>query len=290
MKELKLSFISFISAIVINYSLPLQFSKIVNFELTFSHYSQLQNVPIPILSKFCEIFSLLFLSSSSKLTCVTAYCLGFVFLIGLQNVHNNFGIYLMVLSFFHWSEFMTTGLSNSQNLSWDSFLVNHSVQYWVAMVVSWCEHAAWCLFWPEMQVNLYQISYLGCAICLTGEIIRKTAMIHAGRNFNHLVQSTKSETHELVTSGIYAWSRHPSYVGWFLWSVGTQVTLLNPVCFVLYGLVSFAFFKERIYIEEYTLVSFFGDQYRDYQRKVGTGIPGIQGFDGPAVWGESKSD
>lgn len=68
MKELKLSFISFISAIVINYSLPLQFSKIVNFELTFSHYSQLQNVPIPILSKFCEIFSLLFLSSSSKLT------------------------------------------------------------------------------------------------------------------------------------------------------------------------------------------------------------------------------
>ena len=50
-------------------------------------------------------------------------------------------------------------------------------------------------------------------------------MIHAGRNFNHLVQSTKSETHELVTSGIYAWSRHPSYVGWFLWSVGTQVNI-----------------------------------------------------------------
>ena len=61
----------------------------------------------------------------------------------------------MVLSFFHWSEFMTTGLSNSQNLSWDSFLVNHSVQYWVAMVVSWCEHAAWCLFWPEMQVRYF---------------------------------------------------------------------------------------------------------------------------------------
>ena len=31
--------------------------------------------------------------------------------------------------------------------------------------------------------------------------------------------------HQLVTSGVYGYCRHPSYAGWFLWSVGTQVGL-----------------------------------------------------------------
>lgn len=37
------------------------------------------------------------------------------------------------------------------------------------------------------------------------------------------VQFTKAETHQLVTHGVYSIVRHPSYVGWFWWSVGTQV-------------------------------------------------------------------
>ena len=36
---------------------------------------------------------------------------------------------------------------------------------------------------------------------LVGEIVRKLAMFHAGRSFNHLVQDTKAEDHILVTSG-----------------------------------------------------------------------------------------
>ena len=64
--------------------------------------------------------------------------------------------------------------------------------------------------------------------------------------------------------------------------------MVNPVCFLLYGAVSFAFFSERIVVEEYNLISFFGAQYRDYQMAVGTGIPGIQGYHGPLLWGETK--
>ena len=153
----------------------------------------------------------------------TAYCLGLVFLIGAQNIGDPFGLYLMVLAFFHFSEYVTTGLSNPQNLSWDSFLVNHSLQYWVAMMVSWLEHGTLTYFLPQLRVNLVMLTYMGCVVCMTGEVIRKQAMLHAGRNFNHLVQSHKSDDHHLVTSGIYAWCRHPSYVGWFLWSLGTQV-------------------------------------------------------------------
>ena len=61
-------------------------------------------------------------------------------------------------------------------------------------------------------------------MCLLGEVIRKAAMLEAGRNFNHIVQSEKRADHQLVTSGVYGWCRHPSYAGWFIWSVGTQVS------------------------------------------------------------------
>ena len=33
----------------------------------------------------------------------------------------------------------------------------------------------------------------------------------------------REDGHYLVKSGVYAWFRHPSYVGWFYWSIATQV-------------------------------------------------------------------
>lgn len=48
-------------------------------------------------------------------------------------------------------------------------------------------------------------------------------MCTAKHNFNHVVQSERSDNHQLVTHGVYSLCRHPSYVGWFYWSIGTQV-------------------------------------------------------------------
>jgi protein-S-isoprenylcysteine O-methyltransferase len=54
-------------------------------------------------------------------------------------------VYLCFLAFFHFSEYVATGLGNPKNLSFDSYLVNHSAQYGLAMVVSWAEFLA--LWW-----------------------------------------------------------------------------------------------------------------------------------------------
>ena len=59
--------------------------------------------------------------------------------------------------------------------------------------------------------------------------------------------------------------RHPSYAGWFLWSLGSQLILVNPFCLLAYAYVSFSFFSERIYCEEFMLLKFFGKEYREYQ-------------------------
>lgn len=69
----------------------------------------------------------------------------------------------------------------------------------------------------------FYISVCGVLLVLFGESLRKASMITASTNFNHYVQYVKRPGHQLVTRGVYSWCRHPSYVGWFYWSVGTQV-------------------------------------------------------------------
>jgi len=252
----------------------------------FSYSPSLYIKPLEIL---CAAFLLFHLGLAKLKIIVTGYILGFLFTtgFGIWHLHSCvFGWYMCVLAFFHFSEFVTTGLSNPSNLSFDSFLVNHSMEYGVAAAASWGEF--WLENWLLPSINKHPtISCLGVCVCLLGEIIRKLAMLHAGTNFNHIVQGTKDENHKLITTGIYSWCRHPSYVGWFLWSVGTQMILVNPACFVAYSVVSFMFFRGRIYVEEYTLLMFFGDEYANYREQVGTGIPGIKGYDGPR-WGEKS--
>jgi len=275
--EVKLSLSSFLLSLVTNCwvldpSLPL---------LSFSV------ALLPTLGvKLAELACLWNLDATQRLNSFTAYCLGLVFLCGLY-LQSSFGIYLCFLAFFHFSEYVATGLGNPRNLSFDSYLVNHSVQYGVAMVVSWTEHALWLSLFPSLK-SLYLVTIMGIIFCLVGEVVRKAAMLEAGRSFNHLVQSERADDHTLVTSGIYSWCRHPSYAGWFMWSLGSQLILVNPICLLAYAYVSFSFFSERIYCEEFMLLKFFGKEYREYQDKVGSGIPGILGYKG-LVWAEGES-
>ncbi|KAK6639898.1 hypothetical protein RUM43_008173 [Polyplax serrata] len=209
--------------------------------------------------------------------------LGTIFAIGLLVAVNSswemslFGVYMCVMSFFHYSEFLAIAWCNPRTLSTSSFLLNHSVQYNIAAVASWLEFALEIYIAPSIK-RYYLVSSLGFLLCVIGEIFRKTAMITGSTNFDHIVQTEKNTKHELVTHGIYSLCRHPSYVGWFYWAIGTQVLLLNPLCTVCYTIVSWQFFNVRIHHEEHTLLYFFGRDYLDYQKRVGTGLPGIKGF------------
>lgn len=194
-----------------------------------------------------------------------------------QASYRCFGWYATSLSFFHFSEYIMMAVYNPQTLSLESFLLNHSKEYKIAALASWIEFAVELYFFPGLKNHMF-FSCVGVLLLIGGEITRKLAMITAKSNFTHIVQFHKKDGHVLVTDGIYSWFRHPSYVGWFYWSVGTQITLCNPICFVGYALASWKFFKERIEIEEITLLNFFQYDYIEYQKKVGTGLPFIKGY------------
>jgi len=187
------------------------------------------------------------------------------------------GWYVVFMSLFHYLEYLVTALTNPLNLNNDSFLLNHSVAYGVAAAAGLLEYFLELWLWPGMKQCL-PVCALGALGCGLGDTFRKLAMFHAGSNFNHIVQGYKHDEHRLVTGGVFSYFRHPSYVGWFYWSISTQVVLCNPVCVVLYALVSWKFFADRIEAEEYYLLNFFGNQYLDYQKRVPTGLPFIKGF------------
>jgi len=211
---------------------------------------------------------------------VTAYVLGMVLALGFSLVIFSqhlfdFGLYMMLLSVFHLWEFLYVCIYRPKDLTAESFMVNHSKEFNLALLVSWVEYFVEWYFFPSLKGHVF-LYWFGFLFCLSGQTFRTVAMITAGQNFNHLIEEEKKQEHTLVTYGVYSLVRHPSYTGWFIWSVATQVILFNPICIIAYTYVSWRFFQDRIAYEEMTLVHMFGNDYEKYKREVPSGIPFVK--------------
>ncbi|CAL5223541.1 g6073 [Coccomyxa viridis] len=156
-----------------------------------------------------------------------------------------------------------------QDLSARSWLISRP--YCIAMICAIGEYTIEVRALPGMK--LQEISYAGLVLILAGEAIRKTAMVTARHNFTHIIQRERRDTHTLITNGIYRHIRHPGYLGFLLWCVGTQLLLVNPVSCITFAVVVWRFFRERIEVEEQHLHDFFAADYAAYARTTPTGIP-----------------
>ncbi|KZM21282.1 Protein-S-isoprenylcysteine O-methyltransferase [Ascochyta rabiei] len=186
-------------------------------------------------------------------------------------------LFLGALSVFHFLEFYTTAAYNTPSASVASYLLTNGSQYRIAHTTAFVETLITSYFFSEWQSKIHSplVILLGVAMVLVGQVVRSIAMAQAGTNFNHTVQSSKNEGHELVTGGLYAYLRHPSYFGFFWWGIGTQVMLGNTLCTLAYAGVLWYFFKTRINHEEKHLIQFFGDDYKAYRVRTRVWIPFI---------------
>ncbi|XP_057778136.1 protein-S-isoprenylcysteine O-methyltransferase A-like isoform X2 [Salvia miltiorrhiza] len=176
--------------------------------------------------------------------------------------------------FFHGSEYLLALFFHGKNsVTLESLLISKS--YVLAMVGSLVEYLVEIYFFPEMKEH-WLISNTGLALVVVGEILRKLSIITAGRSFTHLIRRSREEDHVLVTHGVYSYIRHPSYCGFFIWSVGTQIMLCNPLCTVGFTVVVWRFFQQRILYEEYFLRQIFGSHYVEYARLTASGIPFVK--------------
>jgi len=191
-------------------------------------------------------------------------------------------IFLILVTIFHVAEFIFTATCHPQSVEFRAFLLTpvpfggYSIAMIAAIAEFWIEHAIFGGMGVPLPntVGLCLLAFsFGLAFC--GWALRTVALFTAGSNFTHMVAYRKAASHQLVTHGVYRLCRHPGYVGWFLWSVSSQLVLGNPLCLLAYGYVSWKFFAGRIPGEEELLMSFFGEEYERYARKVPCGLPFI---------------
>ncbi|PTU18587.1 hypothetical protein P175DRAFT_0442130 [Aspergillus ochraceoroseus IBT 24754] len=193
--------------------------------------------------------------------------------------------FLASLCLFHFLEYYVTAEYNTRYASISAFLLSsNGWAYNVAHSSAILECLVSYYFWPRdsyfswtgpvFGVIKLQV-LLGLVMMAIGQATRTLAMAQAGSNFNHTVQVERKDGHILVTHGLYAILRHPSYFGFFWWGLGTQLLLGNVVCLVGYAVVLWHFFNSRIAREERFLIAFFGDEYVQYRKRSWVGIPGI---------------
>ncbi|KIJ70062.1 hypothetical protein HYDPIDRAFT_77727 [Hydnomerulius pinastri MD-312] len=185
------------------------------------------------------------------------------------------GFFVAAWSGFHWGEFAVTAGWNLEKCSVDSFLLDNGAMYHVANGIALVEYLITLYFSPSLKAYPCISAIAGILLVFTGQALRTTAMVHASTNFSHAVAFHKRDSHQLVTNGVYAWFRHPSYAGFFYWALGTQMVLQNPISFAGFAVVLWRFFYRRTRAEERALVKFFGKDYEVYRQNVGTKIPFI---------------
>jgi len=172
-------------------------------------------------------------------------------------------LFLCVIEF-HLSEYILARRFQSECTT-RSFLL--SGPYVVAMAFGLVEHA----LKPREQGMLWLV--VGMLMILTGEFIRKTAILTAKENFSHQLAMERSEKHVLVTQGIYGYIRHPSYLGFCIYALGTQIWLGNYVSTLCFTVILWKFMSKRIAIEDALLYQFFGNEWILYRESTWSFIP-----------------
>ena len=133
--------------------------------------------------------------------------------------------------------------------------------------------SAWELV--RQQGSLYVLSahsVAGLALIVVGLTCSLVAAVTLRRSYSPTLVTR--EDHQLVTRGVYRFTRHPIYLGTVMVSIGVPVYILS-----LYGLLTMSalvpLFFRRIRIEERMLAEAFGDAYRTYREATRKLIPFI---------------
>lgn len=112
-------------------------------------------------------------------------------------------------------------------------------------------------------------AFAGAAVCAIGIGFAMWARVHLGRNWGMPMSVQKDP--ELVTSGPYAFVRHPIYSGILLALVGTAT--IEPRWWLALLVAFFGYFVYAARVEERTMCEQFPAEYPAYARRTKMLVP-----------------
>jgi protein-S-isoprenylcysteine O-methyltransferase Ste14 len=124
--------------------------------------------------------------------------------------------------------------------------------------------------WAHIELS-NEVRWSGAIVGLLGVIMLGWLHKHLSRNFTGTVQIRPNG--HVVTTGPYAYVRHPMYIAFMLFALSmlllTANWLLGGGLFLIFLIVIVV----RTPIEERALEDAYGDEYRAYKRKTGAFFP-----------------
>jgi protein-S-isoprenylcysteine O-methyltransferase Ste14 len=123
--------------------------------------------------------------------------------------------------------------------------------------------------WPLTSTRRFfhstAVAWLGVVVCLGGVLILVLSLVAFGRSFR--VGIDADQPGPLVTTGIFALSRNPIYVGFFLFLVGQFLVFPNWIpLFYLVGAT--LLFHRQVLREEEFMRQRYGREYAEYSSRV----------------------
>jgi protein-S-isoprenylcysteine O-methyltransferase Ste14 len=107
---------------------------------------------------------------------------------------------------------------------------------------------------------------IGGAVALLGLLLRAWSAGHIRKNA------------ALATSGPYAYTRNPLYLGSFILGLGFTIASGQPLLFILFAALFLGIYLPVMRVEAETLAGIFGDDYRRYALAVPLFLPQLRPY------------
>ena len=152
-------------------------------------------------------------------------------------------IYFITLCIYHYSEYFSVLIYHFEKINYEYFLIDQSKGWILATIISFLETFLGIYFFNKYK-KIQFFFIIGLFMTIIGQIFRIGGLYTGKKNFTHKIRFEKVKGHRLVTNGVFAITRHPSYFGFYLWSVGIEIMCCNPICTSAFIIILFNFFRK----------------------------------------------
>ncbi len=144
---------------------------------------------------------------------------------------------------------------------------------WVTVLIIEGQFCLWDLVKQPQSLFSFPVeSIIGLALSIIGFALLLVGQLTLFRNYSSLLVIHKD--HQLITHGIYRFSRNPMYLGVLMFFIGWPVYAASLYGF-LTSLVLIPIFLNRISMEERMLAEYFQDSFQKYKKTTKRLIPFI---------------